>query len=142
MIPTIEINDRVLAEKISYRFIRQPEYGDIVVFDDPTKAHPQLIKRVIATEGQTVDIQDGAVYVDGKKLDEPYLDGVRTDPGSVPLPIKVPAGYVWLMGDNRPTAGTAGSSARSRSRRSKGGRSGRTGRSLGSGRCASRRTGP
>lgn len=106
MIPTIEINDRVLAEKISYRFIRQPEYSDIVVFDDPTKAHPQLIKRVIATEGQTVDIRDGMVYVDNKKLDEPYLHGVRTEPeGSVPLPLKVPKGYVWVMGDNRPNSG-------------------------------------
>jgi signal peptidase I len=105
MIPTIEINDRVLAEKISYRFFRQPEQGDIVVFDDPTGAHPQLIKRVIAVGGQTVDIQDGAVYVDGKKLNEPYLHGVRTDPGSVPLPVKIPVGYVWLMGDNRPNSG-------------------------------------
>lgn len=105
MIPTIEINDRVLAEKITYRFVRGPKYEDIVVFDDPTKAHPQLIKRVIATGGQTVDIRDGAVYVDNKKLNEPYLHGVRTDPGSVPLPIKVPNGYVWLMGDNRPNSG-------------------------------------
>jgi signal peptidase I len=105
MIPTIEINDRVLAEKISYRFIREPEQGDVVVFDDPTKAHPQLIKRVIAVAGQTVDIKDGAVYVDGQKLDEPYLDGVQTDPGSVPLPVKVPAGYLWVMGDNRPNSG-------------------------------------
>jgi signal peptidase I len=105
MIPTIEINDRVLAEKITYRFARKPQYGDIVVFDDPTKAHPQLIKRVIATGGQTVDISDGAVYVNGNKLNEPYLHGVRTDPGSVPLPVRVPAGYVWLMGDNRPNSG-------------------------------------
>ncbi len=105
MIPTIAINDRVLAEKISYRFIREPERGDVVVFDDPTKAHPELIKRVIATGGQNVDIQNGAVYVNGKKLDEPYLDGVTTDPGSVPLPVKVPDGYVWVMGDNRPNSG-------------------------------------
>jgi signal peptidase I len=95
----------VLAEKITYRFLRPPRRGDIVVFDDPTEAHPQLIKRVIATGGQTVDIRDGSVYVDDKLISEPYLHGVRTDPGSVPLPAKVPEGYVWLMGDNRPNSG-------------------------------------
>ncbi len=105
MIPTIEINDRVLAEKITYRFIRGPQYKDIVVFDDPTGAHPQLIKRVIAVGGQTVDIRNGAVYVDGDKLNEPYVHGARTDPGTVPLPVKIPQGYVWLMGDNRPNSG-------------------------------------
>ena len=106
MISTIEIGDRVLAEKISYRFLRDPESGDIVVFDDPTGQKPQLIKRVIATAGQTVDIQEGAVFVDGAKLDEPYLDpGIQTEPGSVQLPITIPDGMVWLMGDNRPNSG-------------------------------------
>ncbi len=106
MIPTIEIDDRVLAEKLTYRFSRGPEYEDIVVFKDPTGAHPQLIKRVIATEGQTVDIRDGTVYIDGKALEEPYLQGVRTEPeGTVSLPIKIPKGYVWVMGDNRPNSG-------------------------------------
>lgn len=105
MIPTIQIGDRVLADKLVYRFIRKPQYGDIVVFDDPTGAHPQLIKRVIATEGQTVDVRDGAVWVDGKRLDEPYTYGKRTDPGSVGLPFRVSEGSVWLMGDNRPDSG-------------------------------------
>jgi signal peptidase I len=104
MIPTIEIGDRVLAEKITYRF-REPEVGQIVVFDDPTGQHPQLIKRVIAVGGQTVDIKEGAVWVDGAKLDEPYVHGKVTDPGTVPVPVKVPEGSVWLMGDNRPNSG-------------------------------------
>lgn len=104
MIPTIEIGDRVLAEKISYRF-RDPRVGEIVVFDDPTGQHPQLIKRVIATGGQTVDIHDSAVFVDGKKLDEPYVHGKVTDPGTVPMPVTIPAGSLWLMGDNRPNSG-------------------------------------
>jgi len=105
MIPTIEIGDRVLAEKVSYRFFDEPAAGDIVVFDDPTGEHPQLIKRVIATEGQTVDVRDGSVFVDGEELVEPYTHGKPTDPGEVALPVTVPAGYVWLMGDNRPNSG-------------------------------------
>lgn len=107
MIPTIAINDRVLAEKLTFRFGGQPKYGDIVVFDDPTGQHPQLIKRVIATEGQTVAIKGHELYVDGKKLDEPYVHGKPTDPGPVALPLVVPAGSVWLMGDNRPFSGDA-----------------------------------
>lgn len=104
MIPTIAIGDRVLAEKLSYRFAREPEAGDIVVFDDPNGQHPQLIKRVIATAGQTVDIRQGAVYVDGQKLDEPYTYGAQTDLQVVSMPLKVPQGSVWLMGDNRPNS--------------------------------------
>lgn len=105
MIPTIEINDRVLADKLVYRFFRKPRYGDIVVFDDPTGAHPQLIKRVIATEGQTVEIRDDSVFVDGQKLDEPYTYGKPTTPGTVQLPHTVSPDHVWLMGDNRPDSG-------------------------------------
>jgi signal peptidase I len=104
MIPTIELQDRVLAEKITYRF-RSPRQGEIVVFNDPTGQHPKLIKRVIAVGGQTVDVHDGKVWVDGKALDEPYVHGKVTEPGTVPLPITIPAGDVWLMGDNRPNSG-------------------------------------
>lgn len=105
MISTIEIGDRVLADKIIYRFLRDPMAGDIVVFEDPTGQHPQLIKRVIATAGQTLDIQQGKVFVDGRALDEPYIHGKITVPGTVMLPITIPAGEVWLMGDNRPESG-------------------------------------
>ncbi len=105
MRPTIMEEDRVLAEKISYRFIRDPQVGDIVVFDDPMSQHPQLIKRVIATAGQTVDIRDDVVYIDGEPLDEPYVHGKPTVQGTVPLPVTVPEGQVWLMGDNRPNSG-------------------------------------
>jgi signal peptidase I len=100
MIPTIGIGERVLANKFIYRF-DTPKQGDIVVFDDPTKTVPTLIKRVIAVGGQTLDIKDGAVWVDGKKLDEPYTYGKPSEPGDVILPIQIPEGQVWLMGDNR-----------------------------------------
>lgn len=104
MEPTIMTGDRVLAEKITVRF-RDPLQGEIVVFDDPTGRHPQLIKRVIAVGGQTVDIQDGAVLVDGVALEEPYVHGKVSDPGTVPLPVTLAPDEVWLMGDNRPNSG-------------------------------------
>jgi len=102
---TILSGDRVLAEKITFRF-RDPRPGDIVVFDDPTGRHPQLIKRVIAVGGQTVDIAAGRVFIDGEPLDEPYLDeDIQTDPVSGLLPLELADGEIWLMGDNRPSSG-------------------------------------
>lgn len=104
MEPAIMAGDRVLAEKLSVRF-REPAQGDIVVFDDPTGRHPQLIKRVIAIGGQTVDIRDGNVYVDGARLSEPYVRDSRTEVGTASLPHTLAADEVWLMGDNRPNSG-------------------------------------
>ncbi len=104
---TIMPGDMVFSEKVSYYF-RQPEYKDIVTFADPSVAGRTLIKRVIATGGQTVDFVDGAVVVDGIALDEPYTDGKlsypldRTAPGvDLTYPITIPEGCLWVMGDNR-----------------------------------------
>jgi len=102
MIPTIQIGDMVVAEKLTYRFSHGPEQGDIVVFADPTGDHDQLIKRVIATSGQTVDIHDGKVWIDGEELDEPYIHDVSSQPGTVKLPVTLEDGELWMMGDNRP----------------------------------------
>ena len=103
---TIAIGDNVWAEKLSYYF-HQPHYKDIVVFDDPEIPGRTLIKRVIATGGQTVNLVDGHVVVDGQTLDEPYTDGRPSDPlqpaygVSISYPYTVPEGYLWVMGDNR-----------------------------------------
>lgn len=104
MEPSIMAGDRVLAEKVSLRF-REPRLGEIVVFDDPTGRHPQLIKRVIAVGGQTVDIEEGRVLIDGQVLEEAYVHGKTTDAGTVPLPLTLDDDQVWLMGDNRPNSG-------------------------------------
>ena len=100
MLPTIQLGDQLLANKLVYR-LRRPEPGDIAVFDDPTKTVPTLIKRVIAVGGQTVDVHDGKVWVNGKALAEPYTHGEPTYPGPLKLPVRIPAGDVWMMGDNR-----------------------------------------
>jgi len=105
MLPTIQLNDMVLANKLVYKIGVKPKYKEIVVFKDPTGEYPQLIKRVIATGGQTVNLSGGSVYVDGKKLDEPYTHGKLSAPlpGApwITFPYKVPQGDIWVMGDNR-----------------------------------------
>lgn len=108
MLETIQEGDRLVGEKVSFHF-RSPEQGEVVTFLDPEDHQTILIKRVIAVGGQTVDLQDGTVYVDGQALDEPYTLGKRTGPivrdaspfGTISYPFTVPDGYVWVMGDNR-----------------------------------------
>lgn len=104
---TIMSGEVVVTEKLSYRF-GSPKAGDVVVFVTPEDDQTILVKRVIATGGQTVDLVGGKVVVDGVELDEPYTLGkpseplARTLPGAdVSFPYTVPEGYVWVMGDNR-----------------------------------------
>lgn len=101
---TIQVGDMLFSEKVSYYF-RDPEPGDIVTFEDPQIPGRILIKRCIATAGQTVYLndQDGLVYVDGVALDEPYTSGEPsyTLAGGVSFPYTVPDGCIWVMGDNR-----------------------------------------
>ena len=104
---TIMTGDMVFSEKVSY-YMREPQQGDIVTFDDPEVEGRTLIKRVIATGGQTVDLVNGKVVVDGVELDEPYVSGkeslplTRTATGvTLSYPYTVPSGCIWVMGDNR-----------------------------------------
>jgi len=105
---TLQIGDRVFSEKVTYYF-SSIKKGDIVTFDDPTHSVSTLIKRVIATGGQTVDLRDGVVYVDGSPLlDETYTHGQASYPlnqtyqnKTISYPYTVPDGYLWVMGDNR-----------------------------------------
>ncbi len=111
MEPTLEKGDRVLVNKLSYD-LHDVNRGDVVVFQLPDdEVGPDgikdLIKRVIGLPGDTIETRDGVVYVNDRRLDEPYLaDGTVTgDPsdGSNPEIVRqeVPEGRVFVMGDNR-----------------------------------------
>jgi signal peptidase I len=100
MEPTLHVNDYVLVNRLLYRF-HPAEPGDIVVFVSAEDGGVDLIKRVVAVSGQTVDIRAGAVWVDGEQVDEDYVRGAITLPGDVSLPVVLPEGTVWVMGDNR-----------------------------------------
>lgn len=99
MVPTLEQNDKVIISNLFYH----PKQGDIVVLRKQTLMDEPIVKRIIATEGQTVDIDfdDGVVYVDGKALDEPYVNAPVHDRENFEGKITVPKGSVFVMGDNR-----------------------------------------
>ncbi len=100
MEPTLLIGDRVLVSKFAYR-LAAPKAGDVVVFVPTTDTSRDFIKRIVAVGGQSVDIRDGKVYVDGKALVEPYVNKLFPDHYDSDAPIDVPKGMVFLMGDNR-----------------------------------------
>jgi signal peptidase I len=122
MLPTIEVNDRVMVNKLAFNW-GEPERGDIVVFRDPaepdieqsipeavvrsvleavgvrTRGRDDLIKRVIGLPGESVEIQGNHVVIDGSPISEPYLSESvsMADEG----PFVVGANEVFVMGDNR-----------------------------------------
>ena len=102
MVPTLEVGDRVLVNKLSYDF-GDVDRGDLIVFDRPggpgADGIAELIKRVVALPGETVEGRDNQVFIDGEALDEDYLPaGTITSSFG---PETVPDGTVWVMGDNR-----------------------------------------
>jgi len=130
MLPQLQILDRVVVSKLSYK-LHDPRRGDIIVFDNPypQAAKPadsdnavvrvvknvgkavgvvqpstdEFIKRVIGLPGETVEGRQGHVYVNGRLLREPYLKpDVVT---STFAPITIPKGQLWVMGDNRTNSG-------------------------------------
>jgi signal peptidase I len=118
MKPTLNVGDRVLVNKVSYR-LHDVNRGDIVVFETPPKAKDangeikDLVKRVIALPGESFSTQNGGVLINGRPLREPYLQkGVQTcapntgpncsnGQGDIPA-TKIPAGDILVLGDNRP----------------------------------------
>ena len=101
MEPTLIDTDKVVITNLFYT----PHNGDIVIISHATNYSKPLVKRVIATAGQEVriDYANNAVYVDGKQLDEPYIQGITVQ-GDIPeseLNGIVPEGKVFVMGDNR-----------------------------------------
>jgi len=121
MLPTIEVNDRVMVNKLAYNW-GEPQRGDVVVFRDPreeeveesipeavirsvleavgvrTRGRDDLIKRVIGLPGETVEVKDNQVVIDGDPLQEPYLDEVFMPDEPA---ITIGDDEVFVMGDNR-----------------------------------------
>lgn len=102
MLPTLEVNDRLLIDKLSYRW-SNPERGDIIVFSPTDKLKQQnvrdtLIKRLIGLPGEKVEIKEGRVYINNRLLREKYAaEKQRYEWG----PVTVPANSYLVMGDNR-----------------------------------------
>jgi signal peptidase I len=117
MAPTLVKDDRVLVNKLSYRF-GDPSRGDVIVFERPPNEPPSgikdLIKRVVALPGERISIVEGTVRIDGRLLEEPYVDGAPTlyDGGCTQPGVDltgldteqgylVPEDHLFVMGDNR-----------------------------------------
>ena len=111
MVPAIDVHDRLLVQKAFFDW-HQLREGDIIVFTHPPRDHcpgparTDLVKRVIALPGQTIYSAAGVLYVDGRRLREPYLPS--DDPLGPPIPgasrhdpFRVPRGEFYVMGDNR-----------------------------------------
>lgn len=104
MYPTLETDDRLVVEKVSYYF-HPPHRGDIIVFEPPIQLQLQgyekeqaFIKRIIAMGGDTVEVKEGKVYVNNQPLKENYI---LQPPHYNLKSVKVPDGYLFVMGDNR-----------------------------------------
>jgi signal peptidase I len=103
MLPTLEIDDRLVVEKVSYYF-NPPERGDIVVFWPPETLTPPgerrdaFIKRIIGLPGDVVEIRDGKVFVNEEPIEEDYI---QEPPNYQWGPEEVPQGEYLVLGDNR-----------------------------------------
>jgi signal peptidase I len=97
MLPTIEEGEYIMVSKATF-FFNDPQRGDIIVFHSPQDPNTDLIKRIIAVPGDTVEIRDDKVSVNGTTLAEPYT---LEPPHYLMLPEEIPPGHYFVLGDNR-----------------------------------------
>ena len=97
---TLSDGDQLIVDKISYRF-RDPKRYDIVVFPYQYEETTYYIKRIIGLPGETVQVIDGYVYIDGEQLDEHYGNEVMLDPGIAEDPVTLGDDEYFVLGDNR-----------------------------------------
>ncbi len=97
MDPTLEQDQRLIVSKLSYR-LHEPQRGDVIVFTDPQDPGRNLIKRIIGLPGESIRIEQGQVFIDERRIDEPYIGSYS--PYSQP-PTPIPEGQYFVMGDNR-----------------------------------------
>lgn len=116
MLPTLKVQDRLIVEKIS-NYTQRYQRGDILVFYPPSETHenpsvladtlkwlgfstsPAYIKRVIGLPGETIEVREGKVWINGKALNEQSY--IKEPPVYDMPPVKIPPGHFFMMGDNR-----------------------------------------
>jgi signal peptidase I len=119
MIPTLQIGDHILVNKLAYGVripfledyvleFSKPQHGDVVVFIFPEDRSKDFIKRVVGVAGDTVEIRGKRVYINGKQVDDPHAHFEGDDPQTAGLPSRddygpktVPENHIFVMGDNR-----------------------------------------
>ena len=99
MVPTLNTNDRLIVWKLMYK----PKQGDIIILKPPLHPETPYVKRIIGMPGQTVDLDTSrqVVIVDGKPLEEDYINEPTRQRGNMAFPAKVPDNHVFVLGDNR-----------------------------------------
>jgi len=103
MMPTLQESDFLMTNPRAYRS-QAPQHGNLIIFEYPRDPTKQFVARVVALEGETVEIKNKQAFINGEPLQEPYkihedaaADSARDNFG----PLKIPAGHCFVLGDNR-----------------------------------------
>ena len=102
MFPTLKVGDRLLANKLVYKF-REPERGEIVIFKYPLNPRKDFVKRLIALQGEEVKIMDGKIFIDGKPVKNTLIENryyYNSGLYGAEFPAKVPENCYYVLGDN------------------------------------------
>jgi signal peptidase I len=105
MEPTVLLGDHIIVDKSVYAF-SEPKRGDIVFFSATESSQTIFMKRIVGMPGETIEIRNREVFIDGKKIDEPYVQSLRPSTGGTfngdsVAPTVIPADAYFLLGDNR-----------------------------------------